>query len=235
LDASITPKANALLAELPETAYQRLLPKLEVTTLRVGEALFSPTGRLQFAYFPTSSVVTLSYPIEGKGPMAKAWPVGREGMVGISLYLGSPKRDNRADVQLAGLAFRLPASALLAEFRRAGAFQNLLLRYVFALVTQASQLGVCNHYHPIEQRACRFLSRLFARVSDVDVPMTQERMGELLNARRVTITHVASQLRAAGIIEYSRGHIQLISRKKLEGRACACDAIIRRAFEAVFD
>jgi Crp-like helix-turn-helix domain len=234
LDASTTPKANRLLAALPEAAYRRLLPNLEATTLRVGESLFSPAGRLQFAYFPTSSIVTLSYPIEEGGAMAKAWPVGREGMVGISLFLNGLTHDNRADVQVHGLAFRLPASTLLVEFRRASAFQHLLLRYVFALMTQASQLGVCSHHHPIEQRLCRFLSRLFARVSGDEVAITHERMGKLLGVRRESITEAALKLQAAGIIEYGRGRVKLISRKKLEARACACDALIRRAFEVVF-
>lgn len=233
LDASATPKDNRLLAALPESAYRRLQPDLKPTTLQVGEVLFHPAGQLQYAYFPTSSIVRLSYGLEDV--MAKAWPVGREGLVGISLFLGSPKRDNRADVQIAGLAFRLPAAALLTEFKRAGRFQHLLLRYVFALLTQASQLGLCNHYHPIELRVCRFLSRVFDRVSVNEIALTQERIAELLGVRRTTIQQVAIQLRSAGIIEYQRGHIKLISRKKLEERSCVCDAIIRRAFQSVFE
>jgi CRP-like cAMP-binding protein len=235
LDTSTTPKDNRLLAALPEAAYRRLLPDLEATTLGVGETLFRPAGQLQYAYFPTSAIVTLSYGLEKGGVMAKAWPVGREGLVGMSLFLGNPKRDNRAEVQIAGLAFRLPAAALLTEFKRASAFQHLLLRYVFALVTQASQLGLCNHYHSMEQRLCRFFSRLFDRVCGDEVALTHARIAMLLGVRRVTIQEVATKLQSAGIIEYQWGHIKLISRKKLEQRSCACDAIIRRAFQSVFE
>jgi CRP-like cAMP-binding protein len=233
LDASGTPKTNGLLAALPDSAYGRLLPDLEATTLEVGEALFRPAGRLQFAYFPTNSIVTASYAIEEDGAMAKAWPVGREGMVGISLFLDSPRRDNGADVQVGGIAFRLPAAALLSEFNQAGALQRLLLRYVFALVTQASQLGVCSNYHSLEQRLCRFLSRVFDRVSGNEVALTQERIAQLLGVRRVSITNLAVQLQAAGIIEYHRGHVRLVSRKKLAERSCACATIIKRAFKEV--
>ena len=229
----VNPKANRLLAALPEAAYRRLLPDMEALTLRVGETLFRRSGRLQYAYFPTTSIVTLSYAIGEDGAMAKAWPVGREGVVGISLFLGRPKCDNRADVQISGVAFRLPASALLAEFKRAGALQHLLLRYVFALVTQASQLGVCSHYHPIEQRFCRFLSLLFDRVAAGHVVITQARIAELLGVRRVSISNAAAHLHAAGVIEYRRGNIQLVSRTRLEERACPCAAIIRRAFLSV--
>ena len=233
MNPSATPKTNQLLAALHAAAYRRLLPDLEATTLRAGETLSRSTGRLPFAYFPSSSIVTLSYAVQGDRPMAKAWPVGREGVVGVSIFLGGAQRESRADVQVGGLAFRLPAAALLTEFKRAGEFQEMLLRYVFALLTQASQLGVCANYHPIEQRLCRFLGRLFDRLPGEEVIMTQERIAEFLGVRRVSITGAATQLQAAGIIEYHRGHVRVISRQKLDERSCSCGAIIRRAFNAV--
>jgi len=214
-------------------AYRRLLPDLQAQPLEVGEQLFRPNGQLQFAYFPTTSIVTLSYAVEDNGTMAKAWPVGREGVVGISLFMGGPKQDNSADVQIGGLAYRLPAASLLTEFRRGGAFQQLLLRYVFALVTQASQIGVCSSHHSMDQRLCRFLVRLFDRVSASNVVITHERIATLLGVRRTSITLAAAKLQKAGIIEYSRGRIRVIDQKKLEQRSCACAGIIRRAFEAV--
>jgi hypothetical protein len=232
LDAFTSPKSNYLLAALPPAVYSRLLPHLEATTLVIDQTLFPPAGPLQFAYFPTDSIVTLAYTVE-EGSMAKAWPVGREGMVGISLLLGSLHRDNRADVQFGGLAYRIAASALWSEFRRAGALQRLLLRYVFALMTQASQLSVCNLYHSTEQRLCRFLSRAFDRVSGGEICITQTRIAMLLGVRREGITEIALQLQDAGIIKYVRGRITLVNRSSLDARACACAKIIRRAFADV--
>lgn len=233
MNASGTPKANRLLAALPHAAYRRLLPDLEATTLHAGRTLFRPGDRVQSAFFPTNSAVTVSYALGGPGTMAIASPIGREGMVGISLFLGSQRRDSRADVEFGGLAFRLPASALLAEFGRAQALQRVLLRYVFALMAQASQLGLCSHYHPLEQRLCRFLSRAFDRVAADELVVTQSRIAEFLGVRRATVTLAAGHLQSAGIIESVRGRVVLINRRKLEKRACACNAIIRRAFEAV--
>jgi CRP-like cAMP-binding protein len=233
VDASATPKTNRLLAALPETVYRRLLPDLEVTNLRVGETLCSPAGRLQFAYFPTSSVVASYFALKKDGAVADAPLVGREGMVGISLILGGPTHDNRVDVQIGGTAFRLPTSPLIAEFLQAGAFQRLLLRYVFARMAQGSQLGVCSRSHPIEQRLCRLLSRIFVRLSGDEVALTQERIAELLGVRRVSITNAAGHLRTAGIIDYQRGQVRLVSRKRLDERTCPCAEIIRRALESV--
>jgi CRP-like cAMP-binding protein len=228
-----SPKTNALLGALPASAYRRLLPHLQAASLAVDETLFSPGSPMRYVYFPTTSIVTLAYAVEADGRMAKAWPVGREGVVGIALLMGSSRRDNRANVQIAGLAYRLPASAVIAEFRRAEAFHGLLLRYVFALVTQASQLGVCSHYHPVEQRLCRFLLRLFDRVSAPEVTITHERIAALLGVRRTSITLAAGALQAAGFIEYRRGQIRVVNERGLAERSCACTAIIRRAFAEV--
>jgi len=120
----------------------------------------------------------------------------------------------------------------VAEFRRAGALQRLLLRYVFALVTQSSQLSVCHRHHTIEQR-CNFLSRTFDQVNGNNAFITHVKIGMLLGVRRESVTEIAVRLQGAGIIKYCRGQIALIDRKSLEARACACGRIIRRAFATV--
>jgi CRP-like cAMP-binding protein len=229
-----TRKANALLAALPDAVYNRLLPDLEVTKLRPGDTLLTPGKTMKYAYFPTGSIVALLHQVDAGGTMGKAWPVGREGVLGISLFLGVPHFIRRVDVEVGGSAFRLPARALLAEFRRGGAFQQLLLRYVFALIMQASQLGICGQHHPIEQRLCRFLLCAFDRVGD-ELGITQQRMAELLGTRRVSISKAAAQLQQEELIDYVRGRVTLVNRKKLEKRSCVCTAIIRRAFEAVLE
>jgi Mn-dependent DtxR family transcriptional regulator len=107
------------------------------------------------------------------------------------------------------------------------------LRYVFALVTQSSQLSVCHRYHTVEQRFCNFLWRTFDKVNGNNAFITQVKIRMLLGVRRESITEIALRLQGAGIIKYFRGQITLINRKSLEQRACACGRIIRRAFAAV--
>ena len=230
--AEARPTENQLLAALPSAVYQRLRPHLEPCILTVDQKLFPRVGPLKFGFFPVDSIVTLSYAI-GDRAMAKAWPVGREGLAGISLLSDGAHRDNQADVQFGGLAYRIPAGVLRREFRRGGAAQHLLLRYVFASITQASQLSVCNLYHSADKRLCRFLSRGFARVGGKELFITHARIARLLGLRREAITEIAMELHEAGIIRYCRGHITLMNGKSLDARACACNAIIRRAFEEV--
>ncbi len=231
--AAAPAKANALLAALPEAVYRRLLPKLEPTTLRAGDVLFRSGGNVKFAYFSHQQHRRVDvWRGRGRG-LAKAWPVGREGMLGISVFLGVRRLDCQAEVQVGGDAFRLPAAALMAEFRQAGALQYLLLRYVFALITQASQLGLCNRDHSIEQRLCRLLLLAFDRVGAEEIEFTQQRIAALLGVRRVSINQAAIKLQRDDLIEYVRGRVRLINRKRLEQRSCACSGIIARAFAAV--
>jgi CRP-like cAMP-binding protein len=234
MTAGATPKANALLAALPESVYRRLLPDLEATRLRQGDTLLAPGKTMKYAYFPTGSIVALLHEADAVGTPPKAWPVGREGVLGISVFLGTPPFVTHADIEIGGDAYRLPARALLAEFRRGGAFQQLLLRYVFALIMQSLQLGICGQSHTIEQRLCGFLLFAFDRVGD-ELGITQERMAQLLGTRRVSITKAAMQLQQDDLIEYVRGRVTLVNRKKLEERTCACTAIIRRTFEAALE
>jgi len=235
MSTASTPKSNALLAALPEAVYRRLLPDLEATVLRDGDGLLAPSGSMKYAYFPTSSIVALLSDVNETGAPVNAWPVGREGMLGISLFLGVPKFVTRADVQIGGAAFRIPAAALLAEFQQAGALQQLLLRYVFALITQASQLGVCGNYHPIEQRLCRFLLGAFDRVDGNEIDFTQQRIAQWLGVRRVSVTQAAIRLQADDLIEYVRGRVILVNRKMLEERSCICAGVIRQAFAALLE
>lgn len=226
-----TPRQNHLLAALPAAVYQRLLPYLELVTLPRGQILFPPPGKMRYAYFPTTSIVTFSYAID-KSASAKAWHVGNEGVAGLS-SLCSPIRNDQTEVQTAGHAFRLAVHALRAEFRRGGAFQQLLLRYLQALITHVSQLGVCNQYHTLDKRLCRFLLRAFDQAPANELAITQQRTADLLGVRRVGITEAIGRLQAAGIIRCGRGHLTLLSRRKLEARACACYAAIKKEFDGL--
>jgi hypothetical protein len=136
---SHSPRQNQLLAALPAAVYRRLLPCLELVALPLGQMLFPAAGNLRYAYFPTTGIVSSSYAIE-KGVSAKAWQVGNEGVVGLS-SLSGPIGNDQAQVQTAGHAFRLAVHALKAEFSRGGAFQQLLLRYLQALLSIVSKLG----------------------------------------------------------------------------------------------
>ena len=186
--------------------------------MQLGEILYDPGEQLQYAYFPTTAIVSLHYVIES-GASAEIAGVGNEGVVGISLFMGGDTTPSSAVVQTAGHAYRLPREVLKSEFERGGPLQRLLLRYTQALITQMAQTAVCNRHHSIEQQLCRWLLVTLDRVPSGQLVMTQELVASMLGVRREGITEAAGRLQQAGVIRYRRGHIAVLDRTGLEERS----------------
>jgi len=222
-----SPSQNRLLAALPPTEFERLLPHLELVSLPLGETLFEPGGQLQHAYFPTTAIVSLHYVLES-GASAESAGVGNEGMVGIALFMGGKTTPSSAVVQTAGHAYRLPARVLKQQFDCAGLMQQMLLRYTQALMMQISQTAVCNRHHSVEQQLSRWLLLTLDRAPSRELVMTQELVASMLGVRREGITEAAGNLQRAGVIRYRRGHIEVLERAGLEGRVCECYLAVKR-------
>lgn len=221
------PKQNHLLAALPPSEFERIAPDLELITLKLGEVLYESGGQLNHVYFPTDSIVSLLYVMED-GASAEIAVVGNEGILGISLFMGGETTPSRAVVQSGGLGYRLRAQQLKQEFNRAGPMMRLLLRYTQALITQMSQTAVCNRHHSVDQQLCRWLLLSLDRLPSDELTMTQELIANMLGVRREGVTAAAGKLRDAGIIQYSRGHIKVLDRAKLEVQVCECYAVVKK-------
>lgn len=193
----------------------------------LGEMLYEPGGQLQYAYFPTTAIVSLHYVMES-GASAESAGVGNEGVVGVSLFMGGDTTPSSAVVQTAGHAYRLAARVLKQEFNRAGLMQRLLLRYTQALLTQMSQTAACNRHHSVEQQLCRWLLLTLDRLPSNELIMTQELVASMLGVRREGITEAAGKLQRAGFISYRRGHIAVLDRSGLETHVCECYAVVKK-------
>ena len=221
---------NRLLAALPEPEYKRLLPSLKHVTFSLGDILYEPDAPQDYLYFPTTSIVSLLYTTEN-GMTTGIGSVGSEGAVGITLFMSDDPVPNRAVVQIAGGALRMPAKILQREFKAGGPFQLLLLRYTQAFITQISQLSVCNRLHSVVQRLCYWLLISQDRVNSNKLLITQEFLANRLGTRREGVTVAAGRLQDAGIISYNRGHIMILDRSGLEAHVCECYQVITNAFD----
>ncbi|MEJ8823772.1 Crp/Fnr family transcriptional regulator [Variovorax humicola] len=223
-------KGNYLLSALPVAELERWLPDLEPVDLPLGHVVFESDSTLRHVYFPTTAIVSLLYVLEN-GASAEIAVVGREGLVGVSLFMGGNSTPNRAVVQSSGKGYRLGAHALNAEFSRGGAVLRLLLCYTQALISQMSQTAVCNRHHSLDQQLCRWLLLSLDRLEGDELVMTQELIASMLGVRRTGVTHAASQLQAAGLIRYSRGRIAVLDRVGLERRTCECYQVVKKEYE----
>ena len=224
------PLHNHLLASLPPDARARLFLQLELVPMPLGEVLYESGSRLRHVYFPTTCIVSLLYVMED-GATGEIAVVGNEGVIGIALFMGGETTPSRALVQSKGQAYRLKSQLLKEEFNRSGEMQHLLLRYTQALLTQMAQTAVCNRHHSVDQQLCRWLLLRLDRLSTNKLSMTQELIANMLGVRREGVTEAAGKLQAAGLIHYSRGHITVLDRPRLEALACECYAVVKKEFD----
>ncbi len=221
------PRQNQLLAALPDTEWRRLQPFLEMVELPLGQVL-SESGRIPaYVYFPTTAIVSLLYMTEN-GASSEIAVVGNDGVVGIPLFMGGNATPSQAVVQSAGQGYRLRAQLVKDEVDRAGPVLHMLLRYTQTMIAQVAQTAACNRYHSIDQLMCRRLLLGLDRLSSDVLVMTQELMANLLGVRREGVTAAALKLQQAGVIRYSRGHIVVLDRQRLEQRTCERYAAARK-------
>ncbi|MBK1641205.1 Crp/Fnr family transcriptional regulator [Chromatium okenii] len=227
MTTTLDPKKNHLLAALPDAEWQRWKPQLEQVEMPLGLVLSESGRSLTHVYFPITAIVSLLYVMEN-GASAEIAVVGKEGIVGISLFMGGGTTPSRAVVQSAGIGVRLKARMMLDEFNRAGPVMHLLLRYTQSLITQMAQTAACNRHHTLDQQLCRWLLLSLDRLEGNELVMTQELIANMLGVRREGVTEAALKLQESGLIRYARGHITVLDRAGLEKRSCECYAVVKK-------
>ncbi len=223
-------RSNHLLAAAPPDARQRLAPYLELIHLPFGKVIHEPGDTPTHVILPTDCLVSLIYETR-EGDSTEISVVGNEGMVGVSVFMGGDSSPNRAVVQGAGHAYRLPADRLEDEFNNSPGLRVLMLRYTQVLITQVSQTAVCNRHHSIDQRLSRWILLSLDRLPTNQLTMTQELIADMLGVRREGVTHAAGKLQHEGVIKYRRGRISVLDRPRLERLACECYSVVKNETE----
>lgn len=225
------PRENHILSALSDSEFELLEPHFELVTMSRGQVLFEVNEKLQYIYFPITAVASSLCCLED-GTTVEVTMVGNEGMLGVSSLMGTNEALTQAIIIMSGHGYRIPIKSLQSALvrsggRRAGTLQKLILRYAKALFIQMSQATACNRRHDLEQQLCRWLLLSSDRGGLNSLSMTQESIAYILGVRRESVTAATNKLQHAGIIECSRGHIELKDRIKLEATACECYQVIK--------
>jgi CRP-like cAMP-binding protein len=210
-----------MLAALPRKQYQRLLAGLESVALTFGEVLYEPGDRIRHVYFPHDSLVSLLTLVEGHLAL-EVGMVGREGMLGVPLSLGTHLSPVRALVQGGGAAMRMKSARFRKEIRKSPQLQRG--QPLYALTRSLKLLH--NRFHVVEKRLARWLLMTRDRVRSGEFRLTHEFLGHMLGVRRVGVTKAARTLQGRKLISYSRGRIKILNHRALEAAACSCYALI---------
>ncbi len=218
---SSAPRANTILGALPNGEFQRVAGDLEPVDLPRGTVLEDPHSAIEWVYFPTSGVASM-VALGTDGESVDTTMVGREGMTGLAVFLGTGQMPVRTIVQVHLTGYRLPAGALRTELERGGRLVNLLQRYTQVVMVSMAQLILCNRVHRLDQRAARWLLQVDERVDEAPFDVTQEFLAEMIGTQRPSVSLALRQFKDAGLIKYSRGRIVISDRGGLLERSCGC-------------
>ncbi|MEQ1765122.1 MAG: helix-turn-helix domain-containing protein, partial [Pyrinomonadaceae bacterium] len=116
--------------------------------------------------------------------------------------------------------------AIVKLFDRSIEFRTAMLRFSYLIIRQFTQTCVCNHFHTIESRICRWLTVMSERSDAERLDLTQEFLSHMLGVQRTSIGPVTAELQRSGIIRYSRGTIEILDPVRLKEMACECYSIV---------
>jgi CRP-like cAMP-binding protein len=221
---------NRILAALLASEYKRLLPRLEHVMLKRGEIVYRADQDIEAVYFPEEAVVAMVDTTDDRRTV-EVGIIGREGIVGITIFLGGMATPDKAIVQLPGGAMRMKSKDLRKEIRFGSPLQRLLLEYTRTFLAVISQSVACSQHHSIQQRVARWLLTMSDYADSREFLMVHESIAAMLGVRRVSITEAAQKLQAAALIGYSRGRISVLDKPGLVKQSCECYLFIRQQYQ----
>ncbi len=221
------PVRNKLLLAIPDEEFRRIRSRLQFVDLPHHFILHQPHQTVRFAHFPNAGLISLVVELKD-GRTVEAGLLGNEGASGMPAVLGLSRSPLREIVQIAGDAFRVRVNTLRELLPSTPVLQATLNRYAAGLAMQVAQTAACNRLHKIEERLSRWLLIAQDRVDSGIVPITHDFLATMLGTDRPSVTVAAGVLQREGIIEYTRGSVRILNRKKLESFACECYALIKQ-------
>lgn len=217
-----TPLHNQLLAALPTVDYNRIAGHLRLQSTATGDTLHEDGRRIDDVYFPNGGVFSVTNRM-ADGALVEVATVGREGMLGIGVFLGDRSGTGRTFQQVAdGQVAALAVAPFVRETAIGGAFRELMALYAQATLLQTMQCAACNALHDVSQRCCRWLLQTHDRVDADDFPLKQEFLAIMLGVRRPTVTLVLRALQETGLISRRYGRLRVLRRRRLEAASCEC-------------
>lgn len=223
------PTPNRLLNSLPDANFLRMSKHFELVSIRFGQVLHEVGSDIEHVYFPLQGAVSLLSETSQQKEVEVA-VIGNEGVIGVAAAFGEEASFFRTVVQVPGTAIRLPAERFRKGFEAQGLWNPALMDFQAALFNQVAQAAVCSRFHHIEARLARWLLTTADRAEGNRFYVTQSFLSRTLGVRRVGVSAAAAGFQEAGLIGYSRGHIEIINREGLEAAACECYRLVNALY-----
>lgn len=230
----MSPRDNLILGALPDDEYERVLARMHLVPLRVGDLVYEQDQRVGEVFFPMSGALSLLILLED-GTTMEPGIIGREGMLGFPIGLGDDISRWRSQVRIEGEAMAMPREALREQILEGGQLNGLLMHYAGLLIGLVAQSAACSQFHSLSQRCARWLLLLHDRAAGDEFPLTQESLASMVGSYRPSVSVALGELRDAGIIEQTRGRIRVIDRAGLERFTCECYERIHVKYDEIIE
>ena len=218
---------NLLIDSLPTASRRACLDLADEVSLAAGDEIVVQGERSKFAFFPAGAVCSLTMVLKS-GDKAECATVGAEGMIGVSLITTPPRSAFSAVVQVPGLAYRVPLASLGELLQQHRALRDAVLAYTGFALNVVGRSVACNSYHSIVERLARWLLVVHDRVDRDELALTHDMLSQVLAATRPRVSLAAAKLRSLRTIDYQRGVVRILDRKRLQDVACECYETTRR-------
>lgn len=225
---------NRLLSALPPEESEFIRPHLEPVSFPVGTVVKQLGEPLETCFFPNNGMVSLLSVTEF-GTACEVGYVGFEGMIDLSVILGKNEMPYQALVQTNSSGLLAPAGIVKELFDRQGGFHDMSLRFAYVILRQAAQTCVCNHFHNIHSRLCRWLSVMCERSGNKNLALTQEFLSHMLGVQRTSLGLIANSMQKNGLIRYRRGRLEIMDFERLRDSACECFFIVKNEYQDFLD
>lgn len=221
-----TPIENQFLAALPHDDLERIFPKLEKVELTYGTTIYDRGEPIQYVYFPTGCIFSM-VAVGTDGLALEMGIVGREGMVGLPVFLGDDLADCRVIVQEDGSAMRMTAADFEFECRNNKTLRQRLVLFARLRLVQATLASACHRAHDVEKQLVRWLLMTSDRMQNSEIPVTSEFLSLILGLTREKAAKAIQTLMQRDLIGYNNDRFTILDRPKLLASACKCYTIIR--------
>lgn len=232
-DLAAIPTTNRLLSRLPARDLKLLTRHLKAVDLPLRKRLEIAGQAIDQVYFPESgfaSVVANGTPTD----RVEVGMIGREGMTGLAIVLGTDRSPNDTYMQNAGKGLRMPVAELRKAMQKSTTLRSSLLLYAHTFLVQATQTAKANGRSKIEERLARWLLMAHDRLEKDDLVITHEFLSVMLGVRRPGVTVALSFLERIALITTDRGVISIVDRKGLKQAANGAYGVAEAEFNRVF-
>ena len=223
----LNPTNNLMIKQFDAEKYDKLLQSFQLVCLEAGQLIFRPHEIIQFVFFPVSAIIAMQIDISD-GSSADIVLIGKEGMVGSGV-MGGNQNFSRARVKFAGFAYKLPLSVFQSELALDSAFLKIWMATTRQMSLQIAMPTVCRSKHSNEQQIIRWIMNTLDKTQGQTLQITHQEIADTLGIRRESVTLTAGKLSHEGLIEVTRGQLQILDRPKLEIRACECYRVMHPA------